>query len=103
MAGKQRNRAVKLLGEQNARQLMRKGHPSERQRKVGIGEAFGIMPVGAPEGKDAFSDALVAPAGDEVGEIARAEAPAALVEQDQMASVLPPPPEQRRFLALALG
>lgn len=101
MAGQDRDRAVKLLGEKHPDDLVRPCQAAEGERQVAFQQQRRIQAVGAADHERGGAGAIVAPLADIGCECLRPGGLAALVEQDQLAALAPCRADGVRFLALA--
>ena len=101
VAGKDRRGAVELLGEQNAHELMRPGHPAEGEAAIGCGrERLRPSPSGPPMTKTVRGTEAAASLASAGGKGRAVDQLAAGVEADDAIAVRKPrqraPPPPRR-------
>jgi hypothetical protein len=82
MVGEDGKGAVGLLGEDEAGELVGEGDATEGEEEVGAGVGLFAPAVGGPDGEEEALGALVAMAGERLGEVFGGELLAAAVEED---------------------
>src|SRR5579875_1084934 len=104
--GKNRERAIELLGEHKAGERMGHRHGSERQQQLRAAPRLFAPAAGRSDSKDQVLRALVAARADPSGKIFRTHLPSAFVEQHgrwRRAALAPRQPfEKGRLAAKAL-